>query len=194
MDIGRILLKHQLENNKDASILIISTQNKVVTPNDYLNWINYVPSHFNIDKILNKNASELSEEEIKILSFLQKENQVKPYFENFVFSEEKTTSSSALVVYDYMKSISISKYANVKLTKEEREECINTVNKIASDDIETSIEILSSNASNGKDYYTIYLLKRRLYFIRMSRNDRELKAQVKSNLGMEYRKQRIFHI
>ena len=194
MDIGRILLKHQLENNKDASIVIIPTQNKVITPNDYLNWINYVPSHFNIDKILNKNASELSEEEIKIIGFLQKENQVKPYFENFVSSEEKTTSSSALVVYDYIKVISISKYANIKLTKEEREECINTVNKISSDDIETSIEILSSNASNGKDYYTIYLLKRRLYFIRMSRNDRELKAQVEFNLGVEYRKQRIFHI
>ena len=97
MDIVRILLKHQLENNKGASFVIIPTGNKLITPNDYLNWINYVPSHFSIDEILNKNAGELSEEEIKILSFLQKENQVKPYFKNFVSSEEKTTSSSALI-------------------------------------------------------------------------------------------------
>ena len=194
MDIVRILLKHQLENNKGASFVIIPTGNKLITPNDYLNWINYVPSHFSIDEILNKNAGELSEEEIKILSFLQKENQVKPYFKNFVSSEEKTTSSSVLVVYDYMKSISINKYADIKLTKEEREECINIVNKIDSDDIETSIEIFSSTASKGKDYYIIYLLKRRLYSIRMSRSDKELNAQLQSNLGMEYRKQRIFHI
>lgn len=194
MNIERILLKHQLKNNKNSSIVIIPTKNEEITPNDYLNWINYIPNHFNNGEILNKKANKLSEEEIKTLSFLQKENQVKPYFENFVSSEEKTTSSSALVIYDYMKSVNISKYANIKLTKVEREECINKVNKIASDDIETSIEILSSNASNGKDYYTIYLLKRRLYFIKTSRSDRELKAQLEPNLGMEYRKQRILHI
>lgn len=37
MNIERILLKHQLKNNKNSSIVIIPTKNEEITPNDYLN-------------------------------------------------------------------------------------------------------------------------------------------------------------
>lgn len=172
MDIKRFLLKEQLQHQKHATFKVVGT---IGTAEDYLKWITYIPTHWHVEEILDKKANELTEEELSILRFIQKENEVKPAFEDFT-SNEKPTSKSALEVYDYMKSISIEKYASLKLTIEEHEYCYNQIRLLAERNIEEAIETLSNQeSSNICDSYILYSLRKVLSTINSKKLDKEIK-------------------
>lgn len=176
--IHKMLLKQQL-SEKYASLIILP--NKGATAEEELKWINYIPKH--LKPILDKDASDLTRDEISILQHLKEEQEIKPYFENFV-SGERTTSISAYKVYEYMSSMDLFTYAYMKLTEEELEYCNNELYKIKEEkEIESKIAELKQSSSM-KDSFLVYLFQRKLIKIRNQKSENELRAEIDRNNGI----------
>lgn len=174
----KMLLKQQL-SEKYASLIILP--NKGATAEEELKWINYIPKHWK--PILDKDASDLTRNEISILQHLKEEQEIKPYFENFV-SGERTTSISAYKVYEYMSSMDLFTYAYMKLTEEELEYCNNELYKIKEEqEIESKIAELKQSSSM-KDSFLVYLFQRKLIKIRNQKSENELRAEIDRNNGI----------
>lgn len=173
--INKMLLKQQL-TEEYASMHIVP--NRGLTAKETLKWINYIPKHWKY--ILDKDVSELTKNEISILQHLKEEQEIKPYFENFV-SGERTTSISAYKVYEYMSSMDIFTYAYMKLTEEELEYCNAELSKINEEkEVESKIVDLS-HSSSMKDSFLMYLFQKKLAKIQSKRAESELRAEIDRN-------------
>ena len=85
----------------------------------YLKWLKYVPKkeQERIDSILNKKASELTNEDISQLKIFKDMQNITSIFERYLSDEYKT--NDLLSVYDFMKNTSLYDLMLSKLTKEE---------------------------------------------------------------------------
>lgn len=173
--MNKMLLRQQL-SDEYASMIILP--NKGVTAKEELKWINYIPKHW--QPILDKDVSELTADEISILQHLKKEQEIKPYFENFV-SGERVTSLSAYKVYEYMSAMDLFTYGYMKLTEEELKYCNDELCKIKDEqEIESRIEELKQSPSM-KDSFLVYLFQRKLVKIRNQKSENELRAEIDRN-------------
>lgn len=124
----------------------------------YLKWMEYIPSHWNLEELLNKKASELSNDEIEILKLVQQENKYKDVFKQHLNKDKKFI----IIPQDsdinfYTKQMSIEKYAHVKLTEEEIEYCKKIVSKFFTYD-EIQIEIAKLEMKKDKNVIEEYIL------------------------------------
>lgn len=176
MKLESVLLKEQLKRQKNASVTIAPVNG--VKPIDYLKWITYIPSHWNIKELYSKPIEILTEKELEILQIIKREEKVKESFNNFI-SDEKTTSKAALDVYEYINSISIYEYAKLKLLPDELEKCFRQVSEVLDSNIEYEIAKLTFRQSNSViDNYILFLLKQRLSRNRLKKLDNEITAQL----------------
>lgn len=176
--MNKMLLRQQL-SEKYASMIILP--NKGVTAEEELKWINYIPEH--LKSILDKDVSELTKNEISIIQHLKAEQEIKPYFENFI-SEERITSISAYKVYEYMSSMDLFTYAYMKLTEEELKYCNDELSKTNEEnEIESRITELNQSSSM-KDSFLVYLLQKKLVKIRNKKSENELRAEIDRNNGI----------
>lgn len=184
MDLAKILLKQQLK--EENTVMTIRPSNGS-TPEQYLKWISYVPVHWQVQEILNKNALDLKSDELEILKILKKENEVKPYFENIV-SSEPTKSESAYYAYLYMKSISIYEYAQLKLTKEQLAYCHEYVSLVEKEFLKEEIKNLLSPKNNSViEDYILFLLKKKQSSIIFKKSENEIQSQIEANRAMHNR-------
>lgn len=174
----KMLLKQQL-SDEYASMIILP--NKGVTAKEVLKWINYIPKHWKT--ILDKDVSELTQQEISILKYLKEEQEIKPYFENFVFGK-RITSIAAYKVYEYMSSMDLFTYGYMKLTEVELKYCNDELCKIKeAQEIESKIAELNQSSSM-RDSFLAYLLQRKLVKIRNQKLENELRMEIDRNNGI----------
>lgn len=213
MNIGKILINSALKDKEGICDFIIMTSHDgiIQTPEEYLKWINYIPPHWNIEELKNKKIFELTEKELEILQIIKEEEQVKVAFINVV-SDEPTKAESVKIVYEYMKKMTIPKYAKLKLTPEELSECKSQVTKTI--DPKCSKQIIEQYAQNirgGEMLHTINeKIEKRLeelknsdnileayesYILRVKKNnlnEPDLQLEIKSMTGKTYSKSPVF--
>lgn len=96
------------------------------TPSEYLKWISYIPEHWHVDEILKKDKEELTVEELNILERRKIEKKQEGIFKNYLETDKKD-AMDVLRVYEYMEAISIDTYAELKLTLNEMNFCLNMI-------------------------------------------------------------------
>ncbi len=148
----------------------------------YLKWMEYIPSRWNIEELLNKKASELSNDEMEILKLVQKENKYKGVFKQYLAKDKKfITIPQDSDINSYTKQMSIEKYANMKLTEEEREYCEKIVSKYFTYD-ELKIEIAKLETKQDRNVieeYILFELKKKSYEAAV----RDLNANIREKIS-----------
>ena len=130
----------------------------------YLNWMEYIPEHWDIENILNKKASLLTKEEIELLKFVQEENKYKAIIKDIISKNENEKNITLNEdVCKYKEKMTIDKYAFIKLTEEEKDYCENVIsNCITLEDIEEYIELLKQRKNRSlTDEYIIFELEKK---------------------------------
>ena len=122
------------ESKSNQMIRVINGNTKLAK--EYLNWLKYEPKHWNIGGLLNKSSDELDSEEKTILKLRQKELELIPIFESYINSECIEYSK---IVYDFIKSMSISSYAKLKLTAQELQDCNDKLQEMIYSNNDTNI-------------------------------------------------------
>lgn len=109
-----------------------------------------MPEHWNVEELEKKSFSELSGSERRILAIRKKELKVQEAFLNFV-SDEPTLADNALILYQYMKKMTIPKYAKLKLTREQLALCDDRVQAILGSLYSEVISVLHQNCVDNMD-------------------------------------------
>ena len=122
------------ESNSNQMIRVNNGNTKLAK--EYLNWLKYEPKHWNIGGLLNKSSDELDSEEKTILKLRQKELELIPIFESYINSECIEYSK---IGYDFIKSMSISSYAKLKLTAQELQDCNDKLQEMIYSNNDTNI-------------------------------------------------------
>lgn len=124
-----------LEESKSNQMIRVNNGNTKLAK-EYLNWLKYEPKHWNIGGLLNKSSDELDSEEKTILKLRQKELELIPIFESYINSECIEYSK---IGYDFIKSMSISSYAKLKLTAQELQDCNDKLQEMIYSNNDTNI-------------------------------------------------------
>ncbi len=145
----------------------IKTEYNFATPREnlttYLKWIEYIPKHWNIEQLLNKNARELSNEEIEILKLVKEENKYKEIFKQYLTSNESMISISN-EVHNYMSKMPVDKYATIKLTQEELDYSQKIISNYSTiEEVELAISKLKEKEDRDlKEEYVLFVLNKEL--------------------------------
>ena len=124
-----------LEDSNSNQMIRVNNGNTKLAK-EYLNWLKYEPKHWNIGGLLNKSSDELDSEEKNILKLRQKELELIPIFESYINSECIEYSK---IGYDFIKSMSISSYAKLKLTAQELQDCNDKLQEMIYSNNDTNI-------------------------------------------------------
>ena len=106
------ILTQQVNESRFANIMILPDNG--ATFQDYLDFIKYKPSYWNV------------ESNIKLKKLMKYEKWVEKSFENIV-DDKETKSQSALDAYIFMSGIDFNDYAKLKLSKQQLEICYKRV-------------------------------------------------------------------
>ena len=162
------------ESKSNQMIRVINGNTKLAK--EYLNWLKYEPKHWNIGGLLNKSSDELDSEEKTILKLRQKELELIPIFESYINSECIEYSK---IGYDFIKSMSISSYAKLKLTEQELQDCNDKLQEMIYSNNDTNIspeEKIKSLINSLKpdisvvDSYMKFMLEIRLQNIKRTKS------------------------
>lgn len=146
---------------------------------EYLKWMNYIPKHWNVEELLNKQASELSQEEIEILNMLKLENEHKSIFQHYVSIDKKDNSILSKVL-NYINQISIEQYAKKKLTNSEIEYCNRKVEIYINKDIDRGISMLQEKENRDiKEEYILYKLLKAQFDFNLNSLNMRIKNDIK---------------
>lgn len=164
-----------LEESKSNQMIRVNNGNTKLAK-EYLNWLKYEPKHWNIGGLLNKSSDELDSEEKTILKLRQKELELIPIFESYINSECIEYSK---IGYDFIKSMSISSYAKLKLTAQELQDCNDKLQEMIYSNNDTNIspeEKIKSLINSLKpdisvvDSYMKFMLEIRLQNIKRTKS------------------------
>lgn len=164
-----------LEESKSNQMIRVNNGNTKLAK-EYLNWLKYEPKHWNIGGLLNKSSDELDSEEKTILKLRQKELELIPIFESYINSECIEYSK---IGYDFIKSMSISSYAKLKLTAQELQYCNDKLQEMIYSNNDTNIspeEKIKSLINSLKpdisvvDSYMKFMLEIRLQNIKRTKS------------------------
>lgn len=164
-----------LEESKSNQMIRVNNGNTKLAK-EYLNWLKYEPKHWNIGGLLNKSSDELDSEEKTILKLRQKELELIPIFESYINSECIEYSK---IGYDFIKSMSISSYAKLKLTAQELQDCNDKLHEMIYSNNDTNIspeEKIKSLINSLKpdisvvDSYMKFMLEIRLQNIKRTKS------------------------
>lgn len=164
-----------LEESKSNQMIRVNNGNTRLAK-EYLNWLKYEPKHWNIGGLLNKSSDELNSEEKTILKLRQKELELIPIFESYINSECIEYSK---IGYDFIKSMSISSYAKLKLTAQELQDCNDKLQEMIYSNNDTNIspeEKIKSLINSLKpdisvvDSYMKFMLEIRLQNIKRTKS------------------------
>ena len=164
----------------------VKTKVKFITPRQhlqtYLKWIEYIPKHWNVEELLNKKASELTNEEIEILKFINEENKYKKIFKQHLTSNEKTITISN-EVNNYIEKMPIDKYATIKLTKEELEYSQKIISNCSTlEEVELTISKLKQKEDRDlKEEYILFELDKKSLRLGIQRLNNDIKKDVEEN-------------
>lgn len=157
MNFYRKMLESQVAEGEIAYINVGNER-----PKEYLKWISYIPFHWHIDELYKKDEENLTEEEKNILKRREIEKKYEKIFTNYLATNKKN-SMDVLLVYEYMKAMSINTYAKLKLTEEELNYCFNIIDKcyyFSKNELQKKIFELEQNSNrNMLEEYILYVLK-----------------------------------
>ena len=148
----------------------------------YLKWMEYIPEHWNITKILKKNTSELTSKEIEILKLLNEENQYKKIFKECIVEDKEVVSIPTEIDY-YLSKMPIQKYALIKLTSDQIENCMKKVSKFNTlDEIELGLSVLKEKDDRDiLDEYVLFKLTEKRFRLSLSLLNLEIQEKAKEN-------------
>ena len=164
----------------------IEIKDSFITPREhlqtYLKWIEYIPKYWNVEELLNKKASELTNEEIELLKLINEENKYKEIFKQHLTSKENMITISN-EVHNYIGKMPIDKYANIKLTKEELEYSKEIIsNCLTLEEVELAISKLKEKeARDLKEEYILFELKQKEIRLGIRRLNNDIKKDVEEN-------------
>ena len=164
----------------------VEIKNSFITPRKhlekYLKWIEYVPEHWNLEGLLNKKASELSNDEMDILKLINEENRYKEIFKQHLKSDKNMISISN-EVHNYMGRIPIDKYASIKLTQEEIEYSQRIISSFSNlEDIELAISKLNEKEDRDlKEEYILFELGKKEMRLGIQRLNNEIRKDIEEN-------------
>lgn len=135
---------------------------------EYLKWMEYIPEHWNLNNILGKNASELTDSDLRILNIIKKEQQYIEIFKQYLIDKKEDNKYKIL---NYINKISIEEYAKLKLNKEELEFCNNAIKMYLLSDLNIGIRKLKN--IQDRSMKEEYILKKLLLKKSISNKNKE---------------------
>ena len=164
----------------------VKTKVNFITPREhlqtYLKWIEYIPKHWNIEELLNKKASELTNEEIELLKLINEENKYKEIFKQRLTGNENMITISN-EVHNYIGKMPIDKYANIKLTEEELEHSKKIISNCSTiEEVELAISKLKQKEDrNLSEEYILFELKQKAIRLGIRRLNSGIRKSVEEN-------------
>ena len=122
----------------------------------YLKWMEYIPKHWNLNNILDKNISELTDSEIRIMNVVKIEKKYIELIKQYLNDKKDDNKNKIL---NYLNKISIEDYAKLKLNQEELEFCNSAIKIYILSDLNVGInKIQNIENRNMKEEYILYKL------------------------------------